>query len=332
MSLPYGELEPASAATLEAAPAEVEIQGRSLRQIAWRQLKQDKIAMAGGLGIVLILGIAVFASQLNQLYGHEPAELNSGLTNLDTTMPFGRFGGMSSSHWLGVQPVDGQDILSRLIAGTRTSLVIALSATLFSLLLGAVVGIVAGYYRGKVDVVLVVILDALLTFPVLLLILTLLTIFSLSPSFLGMSGQVLGFALVIFLLGFFGFPYLARIVRGQVISLREKEFIDAARSLGASDWRIITREIMPNLMGPLLVWLTLQIPVNILGEASLSYFGVGLQAATPSWGGMLSTAREVFYNDPMFLVLPGMALFLTVLAFNLFGDGLRDAFDPRSAR
>jgi peptide/nickel transport system permease protein len=333
MSLPYRELGTAPNAASALEPAEVEIGGRSLRQIAWRRLKQDKVAMAGLIGIVLIFAIAVFASQLNHLYGHEPAEFNSRLTDLDTTLPFGRFGGMSSTHWLGVQPgVSGRDLLSQLIAGTRTSLVIALSATLLSLILGVVVGIASGYYRGKVDLILVTSIDALLTFPVILLTLTLLTIFSLAPSFLGMSGQVLAFALVIFLLGFFGFAYLARVVRGQVIALRDKEFIYAARSLGASDWRIITREILPNLMGPLLVWLTLQIPVNILAEAALSYFGVGLQPETPSWGGMLATARDVFYIDPMFLVLPGTALFLTVLAFNLFGDGLRDAFDPRSTR
>ena len=332
MSLPYRELGTAPNAASALEPPEVEIGGRSLRQIAWRQLKQDKVAMAGGIGIVTIFWVAVFSSQLNHLYGHEPGRFNSGLTDLDTTMPFGRFGGISSTHWLGVQPVSGQDILSQLIAGTRTSLLIALSATLLSMILGVVVGIASGYYRGKVDLVLVMSIDALLTFPVLLLTLTLLTIFSLAPSFLGMSGQVLDFALVIFLLGFFGFSYLARLVRGQVISLRDKEFIYAARSLGASDWRIITREILPNLMGPLLVWLTLQIPVNILAEAALSYFGVGLQPQTPSWGGMLATARNVFYIDPMFLILPGTALFLTVLAFNLFGDGLRDAFDPRSTR
>ena len=333
MSLPQGELEVAAVGlTTAAEPDEAAIQGRSLRQIAWRRLKQDRVAMAGGVGIVIITLTAVFASQLNELYGHKPADRNSTLTSIDTNMPFGRFSGASSSHWLGIQPIDGQDILSRLIAGARTSLMISVSAMVVSLLLGLTVGLVAGYYRGAVDTVVARVLDVLLAFPTLLFALALLAIFNQSPSFLGMSGQTLNFAVVIFVLGFFGFAYLGRIVRGQTLSLREKEFVDAARSLGASDSRIITREILPNLIGPVLVWVTLTIPTYILGEAGLSYLGVGVQPPTASWGSMLSTAAPVIQDDPMFLVWPGLALFLSVLSFNLFGDGLRDALDPKSTR
>jgi peptide/nickel transport system permease protein len=333
MSLPQGEIEVAAVGLgVAVEPDEAAIQGRSLRQIAWRRLKQDKIAMAGGVGIVILTLTAVFASQLNDLYGHQPADRNSALTSIDTNMPFGRLSGASSSHWLGIQPIDGEDILSRLIAGSRTSLMISVSAMILSLLLGLSVGLAAGYYRSVVDTVISRILDVLLAFPTLLFALALLAIFNQSPSFLGMSGQTLNFAVVIFVLGFFGFAYLARIVRGQTLSLREKEFVDAARSLGASDWRIITREILPNLMGPVLVWVTLTIPTYILGEAGLSYIGVGVQPPTASWGGMLSTAAPVIQDDPMFLVWPGLALFLSVLSFNLFGDGLRDALDPKSTR
>jgi peptide/nickel transport system permease protein len=333
MSLPQGELEVASVGLTTAVDAgETAIQGRSLRQIAWRRLKHDKVAMTGGVGVIILTLTAVFASQLNDLYGHQPAAFNSGLTSLDTNMPFGALGGASSSHWLGIQPVNGQDILSRLIAGSRTSLMISVSAMVVSLVLGLSVGVIAGYYRGAVDAVVARLLDVLLAFPTLLFALALLAIFNQSPSFLGMSGQTLNFAVVIFVLGFFGFAYLARIVRGQTLSLREKEFVDAARSLGASDWRIITREVLPNLMGPVLVWVTLTIPTYILGEAGLSYLGVGVQPPTASWGGMLSAAAPVIQNDPMFLVWPGLALFLSVLSFNLFGDGLRDALDPKSTR
>ncbi|MDQ2836993.1 MAG: ABC transporter permease [Actinomycetota bacterium] len=332
MSLPQGELEVASVGLMHADVVEEEIQGRSLRQIAWRRLKQDKIAMAGGVGIVLVTLIAAFSSQLNDLYGHQPSQFNTRLTSPDTTMPFGSLSGASSSHWLGVQPVDGQDILARLIAGARTSLMISVSAMIVSLIFGLGIGVVAGYYRGVVDSILSRLLDVLLAFPTLLFALALLAIFNQSPSFLGMSGQTLNFAVVIFVLGFFGFAYLGRIVRGQVLSLREKEFVDAARSLGASDWRIITREILPNLLGPVLVWLTLTIPVYILGEAGLSYLGVGVQPPTSSWGGTLNSAGQFFQHDPMFLIWPGLALFFTVLSFNLFGDGLRDALDPKSTR
>jgi peptide/nickel transport system permease protein len=333
MSLPQGELEVATRGlTVGVEPEEGAIQGRSLSQIAWRRLKQDKVAMAGGIGIVLAFLIAAFASQLNDLLGNQPAARNSTLTSIDTGMPFGNLGGASGSHWLGIQPVDGQDILARLIAGSRTSLMIACSAMVVSLLFGLTAGIVSGYYRGSVDAILARVLDVLLAFPTLLFALALLAIFNQSPSFLGMSGQTLNFAVVIFVLGFFGFAYLGRIVRGQVLSIREKEFVDAARSLGASDWRIITREILPNLLGPVLVWVTLTIPVYILGEAGLSYLGVGVQPPTASWGGMLNTAGNYLEHDPMFLIWPGLALFLTVLSFNLFGDGLRDALDPKSTR
>ena len=327
-----GELEVTFSDLANPQEEEKAIQGRSLRQIAWRRLKHDKVAMAGGIGIILVTLVAVFASQINDLLGNQPSERNTGLTSIDTTMPLGHFSGASGQHWLGVQPVDGQDILARLIAGSRTSLMISCSAMVLSVVLGLAVGITAGYYRGAVDTVVSRILDVLLAFPTLLFALALLAIFNQSPSFLGMSGQTLNFAVVIFVLGFFGFAYLARLVRGQVLSLREKEFVDAARSLGASDWRIVSREILPNLMGPVLVWITLNIPVYILGEAGLSYLGVGVQPPTASWGQMLSTAGQYFQNDPMFLVWPGMALFLTVLSFNLFGDGLRDALDPKSAR
>jgi peptide/nickel transport system permease protein len=143
----------------------------------------------------------------------------------------------------------------------------------------------------------------------------------------------LRFFVIIFVLGFFSFPYIGRIVRGQVLSIREKEFVEAARSLGARDYRIMTREIFPNLVGPILVYSTLAIPANILGEAGLSYLGVGVPAGTPSWGGMLSDAGNGFYQiDPTYLMAPGLLLFATVLAFNLFGDGLRDALDPKSSR
>jgi peptide/nickel transport system permease protein len=333
MSLPQGELEVATAGmSVAVEPEEGAIQGRSLRQIAWRRLKQDKVAMAGGIGIILLTLTAAFSSQLNDLYGHQPSDRNSALTSIDTGMPFGSLGGASSSHWLGIQPTDGQDILSRLIAGSRTSLMISVSAMVVSLVLGLSVGLVAGYYRGAVDAVIARMLDVLLAFPTLLFALALLAIFNQSPSFLGMSGQTLNFAVVIFVLGFFGFAYLARIVRGQTLSLREKEFVDAARSLGATDWRIITREVLPNLVGPVLVWVTLTIPTYILGEAGLSYLGVGVQPPTASWGSMLSTAAPVIQDDPMFLVWPGLALFASVLSFNLFGDGLRDALDPKSTR
>lgn len=308
------------------------IEGRSLRQVAWRRLKQDRVAMAGGCVLLIVVLVAAFASQLNHLYGHQPGQLNSRLTSPETTMPLGSFGGISTSHWLGVEPISGRDILARLIAGSRTSLVIAASATLISLLLGTVSGLVSAYYGGLLDAFTTLLVDMLLTIPGLLLIMALLAVLSQSPEFLGLSGQNLNFALLIFLIGFGGFPPLTRVVRGQVLSLRKREFIEAARALGASDLRIMTVELMPNLIGPLLVWTTLTLPSYVLAEAALSYLGSGIRPPTSSWGGMLSSAEPFYQADPMYLICPGVTLFVTVLAFNLFGDGLRDALDPKSAQ
>ncbi|MGN6744329.1 MAG: ABC transporter permease [Amnibacterium sp.] len=307
------------------------IQGRSLWAIAWRRLRRDKLAMAGGVVIVILVLLAAFADPLAALYGQDyAAQHNSGSYHiLDplTAMPVGPFSGISSTYWLGVTPVGGQDILTNLLYGARTSLVIAGLATALSLVLGVSLGIVAGFYRGWIDSVLSRVMDVLLSFPVLLFSIALITV----TGFISTSAM-LRYAVIVFVLGFFSWPYIGRIVRGQVLSLREKEFVEAARSLGASNWRIMSREIMPNLVGPILVYTTLAIPSNMLGEAGLSFLGIGVIPPTPSWGQMLSDAGSFFQIDPWYLFMPGLAIFISVLAFNLFGDGLRDALDPKSHR
>ncbi|MGI8761917.1 MAG: ABC transporter permease [Jatrophihabitantaceae bacterium] len=336
MSMPAGEMAVASenkgAQEFQAEEGTTAIQGRSLRVIAWRRLKKDRVAMVGGIVALLLVLVAIFAKQLCEIYGKTPNVSFPKLTDPSTTMPLGKFGGISGAHWVGVTPISGNDILAQLIYGARTSLLIASLATALSLLFGVGLGTIAGFYRGFGDTMISRFMDLLLSFPTLLFSIALLTIFSIVPSFLGLSGQPLRFAVIIFVLGFFGFAYIGRIVRGQVLSIREKEFVDAARSLGASNFRIMTREIMPNLMGPILVYTTLTVPNYILGEAALSFLGVGILPPTPSWGGMLSDAGNYFQVDPMYLIAPGIAIFIAVLSFNLFGDGLRDALDPKSAR
>ncbi|MEO8889348.1 MAG: ABC transporter permease [Jatrophihabitantaceae bacterium] len=335
MTMPVGEFPLATEfrGTGEPEPGpSTQIAGRSLRAIAWRRLRRDKVAMAGGVVCILLFLVAIFAKYLCEWYGYTPNMAFPKLTDASTQMPIGHFGGMSGAHWLGVTPVSGNDILANLIYGLRTSLIIGTLATAVSLVLGLIFGILSGYFGGFSDTVISRAMDLLLSFPVLLFSIALLTIFSIIPSFLGLSGETLRYAVIIFVLGFFGFAYIGRIVRGQVLSIRENDFVAAARSLGATNTRIMIREIAPNLVGPVLVWTTLTIPNYILGEAALSYLGVGITPPSVSLGDMLSTAGDYLQVDPANLFYPGIAIFIAVLAFNLFGDGLRDALDPRSTR
>jgi len=287
--------------------------------------------MTAGIVIVVLILIAIFADQLSALYGQNYRDHHvvgpGSLLDPGTNLPTGTLGGISSTHWFGVTPVFGQDILALLMEGARVSLIIAGLATALSLILGVSLGLIAGFYRGWIDTVISRIMDVLLSFPTLLLSLSLIAVVSIIS-----SAAIVRFGIIIFVLGFFGWPYIGRIVRGQVLSIREKEFVDAARSLGASNGWIMAKEIMPNLIGPILVYTSLTIPNYMLGEAGLSYLGVGVPPPIPSWGQMLSDAGNYFQVDPIYLVLPGLAIFISVLAFNLFGDGLRDALDPKSTK
>ncbi len=307
------------------------IEGRSLGRIAWTRLKRDKVALAGGVFVVFIFLVAVFAPLIVKLLGHPPNDFHQhtkGLLDIDTGgMPTGTFGGVSKQYLFGVEPGNGRDIFSRVIYGSRISLGIGFGATLLTILIGVPLGIVAGYFGGWVDSVIGRAMDLFLAFPLVVFALALVGV--LPSSAFGFSGNGLRIAIMIFVIGFFSWPYIARIVRGQVLSLREREFVDAARSIGARNGYIIRHEILPNLMAPILVYTTLLIPANILFEAALSYLGVGVIPPTASWGAMVSAASQYYQADIGYLFFPGMAIFLTVLAFNLFGDGLRDAFDPK---
>lgn len=309
------------------------IVGRSLLSIAWRRLRQDRVAMAGGIVIVVFVLVAVFADVISAVYGQgfRAPETVGNLLDPNTSVPVGALGGISGKHLLGVTPGNAQDIFALLVYGARTSLFIAGLATAVSLLLGVTLGMIAGYYRGWLDTIISRTMDVLLSFPVLLFSIAIIAVVGIVVG-AGPTANTARTGVIIIVLGFFGWPYIGRIVRGQVLSLREKEFVEAARSLGASNARIMFREILPNLLGPILVYTTLTIPNNMLGEAGLSYLGIGVLPPTPSWGGMLSDASTYIQVDATYFLLPGLAIFIAVLAFNLFGDGLRDAFDPKSGR
>jgi peptide/nickel transport system permease protein len=235
----------------------------------------------------------------------------------------------SAKHLFGVDSL-GRDVFARVLYGARVSLLVAFVATGLSMLIGVTLGMIAGFYRGWVDMVISRVIDVMLAFPILLLALGLAAACSLGH---GCFGGLLkpGLVVVIFVIAFVNWTYIARIVRGQVLSLREKEFVEAARSLGASNWRIIFREILPNLVAPIIVYATLIIPQNILFEAALSFLGAGVQPPTASWGAMLADATNLFSTAWWYMTFPGVALLITVLAFNLVGDGLQDALHPKAA-
>jgi peptide/nickel transport system permease protein len=323
----------ASAGTGDTAPEAVlegagsaAIEGRSLGRIAWLRLRRDKAATGGLIVVVVLVAVAV----IGPFFVQNPDTYHPNLINATYSRPNGPFGGISLAHPLGVEPITGRDMLARVVVGARYSLLIGFLATLLAVIIGVIMGVIAGYFGGWVDSVIARAMDVFLAFPLLVFAIALVGV--IPGSAFGLSGNTLRVALLVFIIGFFAWPYMGRIIRGQTLSLREREFVDAARSLGARGHYVMFRELLPNLVGPILVYATLLIPTNILFEAALDYLGVGLILPTPSWGQMLSTAvtQQYFLVDPMYMIIPGVAIFITVMAFNLFGDGLRDALDPRS--
>ena len=304
------------------------IEGRSLGQIAWMRLRQDKVAMAGGIVVIFLILVAIFGPYLVQ----NPLTFHENLIDPTFSRPYGTLGGISAAHPFGVEPITGRDLLARVVNGARVSLVIAFLSTALAVGIGMVMGVIAGFFGGWADSVIARAMDIFLAFPLLVFAIALVGV--IPSSAFGLSGNSLRIGLLVFVIGFFAWPYMGRIIRGQTLSLREREFVDAARSLGARGPYILFRELLPNLVGPILVYSTLLIPTNILFEAALSYLGVGIIPPTPSWGGMISDAvnNGIYSVDPMYMIIPGLAIFITVLAFNLFGDGLRDALDPKSSR
>ncbi|MEV0008957.1 ABC transporter permease [Streptomyces sp. NPDC047973] len=312
------------------------IAARSLLGTAWLRIRRSKIALAV---VVLMILFAALAPLLTAIEGQDPYTTRTSPDVLDDYrtpgLPLSYYRFPSSDHWLGVEPGLGRDLFARMAHGAQVSLIIALLATAVSVVLGTVLGAAAGYFGGKADMVISRIMDLFLAFPHLLLVLSLTPILQsrLGDTALG-DGSLLPIASLVIILGFFGWAYLARVVRGQVLSIREQEFVEAARAYGASHRSIILRQIVPNVMGVVLVYATMMIPTNITAEAALSFLGVGVKDPTPSWGQMLNAAQagNWYLTDPWFLAVPAGALVITVLAFNLLGDAVRDALDPKSSR
>jgi len=311
---------------VEAAGAEREITARSPTQLFWRRFRQDKLAMVALGFVILIVFVAILAPLIVKIVGTP----NPQTTNADLTDDFGQPLGPRAGHPFGVDKL-GRDVFSRTIYGSRVSLEVAFIATALIVIIGVTMGLLAGYYRGALDTLLTRAMDLLLAFPVLVLAIGIGVACSGKD---GCAGGLIqpGLTVVIFVITLTTWPYMARIVRGQVLSLREKEFVEASRSLGASNNRIMFRDILPNLVAPIIVYSSLFIPANILLEAALSFLGVGVQPPTASWGEMLSEAVSNFDTAWWFMLYPGLALLLTVLAFNLVGDGLQDALNPKGTK
>ncbi len=315
-----------AASSVEVSGSEREITARSPMQLFWRRLRHDRLAMIALTFVILIVLVAILAPLIVKIAGTPDPQT----TNADLTDDFGQPLGPRAGHPFGVDKL-GRDVFSRTIYGSRVSLQVAFIATALIVIIGVTMGLIAGYYRGALDSLLTRAMDLLLAFPVLVLAIGIGVACSGRD---GCAGGLIqpGLTVVIFVITLTTWPYMARIVRGQVLSLREKEFVEAAQSLGASDRRIIFREILPNLVAPIIVYSTILIPQNILYEAALSFLGVGIDPSTPSWGAMIADATTIFKEAWWFMTFPGLALLITVLAFNLVGDGLQDALNPRTSK
>jgi peptide/nickel transport system permease protein len=295
-------------------------------QLFWRRFRKDRVALAGLVFIAVLIFVAVFAGVIVNVLGLP----NPNTPNTNALDAFGQPAGPSSAHPFGVDDL-GRDVLSRVLYGARVSLEVAFISTGVAVIIGVTLGMVAGFFRGWIDTALSRLMDIVLAFPILLLAIGLASACSLGRGCLG--GLVKpGIPVLIVVIALASWPYIGRIIRGQVLSLREKEFIEASRSLGASNSRIIFREVLPNLVAPIIVYTSLILPTNVLFEAALSFLGVGVQPPTSSWGQMIAAAAPSFSTAWWWMFFPGAALVLTVLAFNLVGDGLQDALNPRSDR
>jgi peptide/nickel transport system permease protein len=295
-------------------------------QLFWARLRQDKAALAGGVVIILLVGVALFGGPLAvALTGHSPNEIVSNSTD-DYGVPFGPRGNL----WFGAD-AEGRDLFVRTMYGARISLFVGVVASGLALLIGLVVGLTAGFFGGWIDTLLSRTADVLLAVPQILIAVG---IVAACYSKSGCVGGLLkpGLPVVIAVITLFSWSYIARIVRGYTLSIREKEFVESARAAGATNFRILWQEVFPNLVGPLVVYATLLIPTNILFEAALSYLGLGVPSTQPSWGSILNDASQLYDVAWWLMVFPGGFLIITTLAFNLLGDGLRDAFDVRSER
>jgi peptide/nickel transport system permease protein len=312
------------------------LEGRSPGQLMWRRFKRDRTGVLSAYIVIFFFAIALLAPLISKVYGKNPYTLygqeDPTLLN-DFNMPAGPNGGITSSHWFGIEPTLGRDVFMQLLYGMRTSLYTALAATVAMVIMGIVIGLVGGYFGGKIDYWLGRFTDFLLAFPSQLFMIAsmpVITVMFVAPDE-ETPTYIRTFAIVgvLWLLGWMG---LSRLIRAVTLSLREREFVEAAKVAGASPWRIIRKELLPNLVTPILVQGTYMLPSTILSVAFLSFVGVGYTEPTPDWGRMFAIGSDIYEQDPVYMFFPGVAMVVFVVAFNLLGDSVRDAFDPKTGR
>jgi ABC-type dipeptide/oligopeptide/nickel transport system permease subunit len=321
-----------SATKIDNASNAGQIISRSPRQIAWMRFKRNKVGMVAAGVSVTVIALSIFAPLVTKILGVDPDTLN--LDVLDSAgVPTLPNGGISIDHPLGLTPGTGRDLLANLLYGSRISFMVAILTTSLTLFIGLVVGIVGGYFRGRVDDYLGRFTDFLLAFPAFFMIVALSEPMVARIQDTGIAqGNSARILFLIFFLSFFGWPGFSRLVRSQVLSLRERDFVTAAQAMGASRRRIVFKELMPNLWAPVIVVVSLSLPGYLAAEAVFSFLGIGIQAPATTWGILLDNSRRYVTVYPNFFLITAGSLVLVVLAFNLVGDALRDALDPRSER
>jgi peptide/nickel transport system permease protein len=315
---------PSLDASTEPSP---EVVGKSPGQLFWLRFRSDRAALVGIAVIAILILLALTASLIAKYVVHHAVGQRFPNEMLNE---FGLPKGPNAEFWFGADRV-GRDLFVRVIYGIRTSLIIALLATTIAVAIGVVLGMVAGYFRGWTDTAISRGVDVMLSMPLLLFAIGIVSTCSRARE--GCLGGLVkpGVPVVIFVIALFSWPNIARLVRGQTLSIRERDYIEANRVLGAGNTTIMFREVLPNLVAPIIVYSTLIIPSNIIFAASLSFLGLGVPESTPEWGRQIAQAAPIFEIAWWAMFFPGMFLVLTTLAFNLVGDGLRDALDPRMA-
>ena len=312
------------------------VKARGYWEQIWIRLRKDKLAIVGGVFIIVMFLVAFVGGPVAaKIMGHGPNDQFFNAVDTNTFLPVGPWthvktpDGGTTLFIIGADSTIGRDLFLRMLYGAQTSLEVAVFATFFSVGLGVMLGAVAGYFGGVIDTIVSRLTEMVMAFPVLLFIIAISATAGPSLNAITFGFLAPGVFTLVLIFSAFGWFYPARLVRGQVLSLREKEFIEAARMTGASDLRIVRSHLLPHLVGPVIVYSTLIVASNIIGEAGLSFLGLGIQEPTASWGNILSRAPEYYTTQPWLMIWPGLAILFATLSFNILGDGLRDAFDPR---